>query len=372
MASSSSSSLLPASVFNPRRHVGVHAERVSDVASTDFPGHYPGEDHSWNLAAFKENLKVSVKRLSQRSVEFDLVGVDASIANAFRRILLAEVPQIAIEDVFVFNNTSVIQDEVLAHRLGLIPLNVDPHVFDFRKDIPTERNTIVFRLNVTCERGKTPSNGGSPYIHEFVKSGDLEWVPQGEQNDIFGASVPAATNKDIVIAKLRPGQVIEVELHAIKGVGKDHAKWSPVATATYRTHPLILLNPSKPVPPHLAQKFASCFSPGVVKVGADNKVSIDEKHLRKETMSREVLRHKEFDGCVELKRIRDWFIFSVESEGPYTPQSLFPESIKVMRAKIASIREAAEALLADSQDLGSGAAVGNGPDADGDVEMSGL
>ena len=108
-------------------------------------------------------------------------------------------------------------------------------------------------------------------------------------------------------------------------------------------------------------------------------------------MSREVLRHKEFDGCVELKRIRDWFIcaylldgpsmctvltygiVSVESEGPYTPESLFPEAIKVMRGKIASIREAAEALLADSQDLGSGPAPGPGagPDADGDVEMGG-
>ena len=64
---------------------------------------------------------------------------------------------------------------------------------------------------------------------------------------------------------------------------------------------------------------------------------------------------------------------SVESEGPYTPESLFPEAIKVMRSKIASIREAAEALLADSQDLGSGAVVGSGADADadGDVEMGG-
>ena len=109
---SSSSSHLPPSAYNPRRHVGVHAERISDVASTEFPGHYPGEDHSWSLARFKEvstsreyfsppsrspdrtrlqNLKVSVKRLSQRSIEFDLVGVDASIANAFRRILIAEV-----------------------------------------------------------------------------------------------------------------------------------------------------------------------------------------------------------------------------------------------------------------------------------------
>ena len=45
-----------------------------------------------------------------------------------------------------------------------------------------------------------------------------------------------------------------------------------VATATYRLHPLILLNPTKPVPPHLAQKFASCFSPGVVKVSPDGQV----------------------------------------------------------------------------------------------------
>ncbi|KAI0749053.1 hypothetical protein C8Q74DRAFT_1374167 [Fomes fomentarius] len=64
-------------------------------------------------------------------------------------------------------------------------------------------------------------------------------------------------------------------------------------------------------------------------------------------------------------------IYLVESEGPYMPESLFPELIKVMRAKITSIREAAEALLADSQDLGGGVAVANGPDEDGDVEMSG-
>ncbi|KAI0365884.1 insert subdomain of RNA polymerase alpha subunit [Pilatotrama ljubarskyi] len=362
---SSSSSHLPASVFNPRRHVGVHAERISDVASTEFPGHYPGEDHSWDLARFKENLKVSVKRLSQRSIEFDLVGVDASIANAFRRILIAEVPTIAIEDVFVWNNTSVIHDEILAQRLGLIPLNVDPALFSVRLpgDIPYDRNTLVFQLDVECKREK------GAIVNEYVTSGDLKWVPQGEQESVFGDLVPAATNKDIVIAKLRPGQVINMELHAIKGVGKEHAKWSPVATATYRLHPLILLNPSKPVPPHLAQKFASCFSPGVVRVSPNGEVSIDERHLRKDTVSREVLRHKEFEGCVELKRIRDWFIFSVESEGPYAPEALFPEAIKVMRGKIASIRAAADALLADASDPGPAPAPGAGLDADGDVEM---
>lgn len=142
----------------------------------------------------------------------------------------------------MWNNTSVIHDEILAQRLGLIPLNVDPALFSPRLpgDIPYDRNTLVFQLDIECSRGAKGA-----IINEYVTSGDLKWVPQGEQESVFGDLVPTATNKvrlisllirylfslplqDIVIAKLRPGQVINVELHAIKGVGKEHAKWSPV------------------------------------------------------------------------------------------------------------------------------------------------
>ena len=97
--------------FDPRRHVAVNPERVSYVSSTDYPGHYPEEDDAWDLDKFKkvcsffhgaqlvqnvdvrqgQGLTVRVERLSNRSIDFDLVGVDASIANAFRRILIAEV-----------------------------------------------------------------------------------------------------------------------------------------------------------------------------------------------------------------------------------------------------------------------------------------
>ena len=85
---------------------------------------------------------------------------------------------------------------------------------------------LTRRLNVTCERAKKGSS--SPYINEYVKSGDLVWEPQGEQATVFASRPPAATNPDIVLAKLRPGQVIEMELHAVKGLGKEHAKWSAV------------------------------------------------------------------------------------------------------------------------------------------------
>lgn len=58
--------------------------------------------------------------------------MDAPIANALRRIMIAEVPTMAIEKVFVTNNTSVIPDEVLVHRMGLIPIQVDASLFEYR------------------------------------------------------------------------------------------------------------------------------------------------------------------------------------------------------------------------------------------------
>ena len=129
------SSFSSPSNISGRRIVGVHREHVSNVSSTDFPGHYPGEDHlhTFSLDRFRSSLRVNVTRLSQRSIELDLLGVDASIANAIRRALIAEVPTMCIENVYIMNNTSVVQDEVLAHRLGLIPLNVHPDLFTFRE-----------------------------------------------------------------------------------------------------------------------------------------------------------------------------------------------------------------------------------------------
>ncbi len=92
----------------------------------------------------------------------------------------------------MWNNTSVIHDEILAQRLGLIPLNVDPALFSPRLpgDIPYDRNTLVFQLDIECSRGAKGA-----IINEYVTSGDLKWVPQGEQESVFGDLVPTATNK---------------------------------------------------------------------------------------------------------------------------------------------------------------------------------
>lgn len=66
-------------------------------------------------------------------MEFDLIGVDASVANALRRIMISEVPTMAIENVYMYNNTSVMHDEILAHRLGLIPIFADAREFEIKQ-----------------------------------------------------------------------------------------------------------------------------------------------------------------------------------------------------------------------------------------------
>lgn len=72
--------------------------------------------------------------MEDMEMEFDLIGIKPAIANAFRRLMLSEVPSMAIEKVYVYNNTSIIQDEVLAHRMGLIPLKADPRLFEYKSD----------------------------------------------------------------------------------------------------------------------------------------------------------------------------------------------------------------------------------------------
>jgi DNA-directed RNA polymerase I and III subunit RPAC1 len=155
--------------------------------------------------------------------------------------------------VYVWNNTSVIVDEVLAHRIGLVPLNVDPALLDAKDgrasaafshpllsltrppaadDPATDRNTLVFRLQATCTRNPSAPKGSIDpaelFVGHEVTAGELVWAPAGDQAAVFGARAPAPTNPHIVLDKLRPGQELDIELHAVKGVGKDHAKFSPV------------------------------------------------------------------------------------------------------------------------------------------------
>ncbi|KAF7815994.1 DNA-directed RNA polymerases I and III subunit RPAC1 [Senna tora] len=313
-----------------------------------------GVDNSIRLDNFRQNFKVQVNRLTEDDIEFDMIGIDPALANAFRRILIAEVPTMAIERIYMANNTSVIQDEVLSHRLGLIPIGADPRLFEYPENAgneKNEKNTIVFKLHVRCERQQ-------PRI--TVKSNELKWLPNGSElpsEDIkpnssskpktftsfscsqdslpeFSGNPIAPRNLDIILAKLGPGQEIELEAHAVKGIGRTHAKWSPVATAWYRMLPEVVL--LKEVEDELAEELKNKCPVGVFDIediGKGRKRATVARP-RSCTLCRECIRGgKEWEDRVALRRVKDHFIFTVESTGALPPEVLFTEAVKILEEK---------------------------------------
>lgn len=306
---------------------------------------------------------------------FEIIGCDTSFANALRRILLAEVPTVALEYVYMWNNTSLIHDEVLAHRLGLVPLNVDARLFDPMEEgeDATDRNTVVFQMKVTCPRGpaKKASKGtdesemevepgvlknaemdkaalaaarkeavetpGRPYT-KHVYSGDLVWMPQGDQEQRFPEGIKPV-HQDILLAKLRPGQEIELEAHGRVGIGRDHAKFSPVATACYRLHSEITL--IEPVFDEDAEDLVHIYEPGVFELIPSTvpgkRVEAKVCNAYACTMSRNYMRNPTLAKAVKMTRIPNHFIFSVESVGMQKPGVLVAEALRVLQRKCAAL-----------------------------------
>lgn len=176
----------------------------------------------------------------------------------------------------------------------------------------------------------------------------MNFTPTGRQAEIFSDdSAIQPVNPDILIAKLRPGQAINLSMHCIKGLGADHAKFSPVATATYRLLPHIEI--TRPIVGELANKFARCFPAGVItevpvtKEEASRAGSGYEGHEGEnkavvanpfnDTVTREVLRYDELKDKVKLGRVRDHFIFNVESTGQFDSDDLFIQSVKALKVK---------------------------------------
>jgi DNA-directed RNA polymerases I and III subunit RPAC1 len=285
------------------------------------------------------------------------------------------VPTLAIEQVFVNNNTSVLADEVLAHRLGLIPLQGSISGLDatdvFLKpdednnvvgSKPADYNTITMSLRVRCtyneSADKDERDKKKRFHHSNVYARDLVFHPVGRQAERFKNDPVRPVNPDVLIVKLRPGQIVDMDLHCIKGLGMDHAKFSPVATATYRLLPKIDI--TKPILGIDAAKFQACFPDGVIGIervtakeantqgsgyeGHEGKEKAVVKDAFSDTVSRECLRHDEFKDKVKLGRVQDHFIFSVESTGQYPSTNLVLKSLKVLRIKALTLKRALDVL----------------------------
>lgn len=108
---------MPASSSDQRPRIMLEEHKIKEAALD-----YGFSDEIFTIEGFKKSLKIKIVNKTENELEFDIIGVTPAFANSFRRIMICEVPSMAIEKVHISNNTSIIQDEILAHRLGLIPL----------------------------------------------------------------------------------------------------------------------------------------------------------------------------------------------------------------------------------------------------------
>jgi DNA-directed RNA polymerase I and III subunit RPAC1 len=145
-------------------------------------------------------------------------------------------------------------------------------------------------------------------------------------------------HEDIILAKLRPGQSLEVECHVIKGIGASHAKWSPVATASYRLMPKVEI--MAPLRGAEAQALVDKCPLNVFDIEdmGNGEKGVTVARVRNCTMCRECIREPGWDEeKVRLSRVRDHFLFTIESTGVYTPADLFRECVKVLASKCQTI-----------------------------------
>jgi len=292
---------------------------------------------NWTTEVFDKMTDIEIKLKTNEELVFDMKGVDPTIANTLRRIMIAEVPTMAIETVIINQNTSVIPDEVLAHRLGLIPILADANDF-IEKKLEEEfngQNSMKFTLKVKCY---TDKNG--KIINENVFSKDLIFVPQDQQEQKFYNNQSkkysiGLVHDDILINKLVPGMELDLECYCVKGIGRVHAKWSPVCTAYYRL--INKINILEEIKGEDAEELKKLCPKGVFVI--NKKGNAEVGNIRDCTSCRECIRQEKFKNLIELGKVADHYEFHIESVGMYKPESIFFRAIDVLKEKIKTWHE---------------------------------
>ena len=159
---------------------------------------------------------VDILKRTDEKIVIKFNNVPRQYVNAIRRTSISEVPTLAIDDVVILENSSVMHDEAIAHRLGLVPLqtNLDrfvmPHDCDCKSTLGCSKCRVLLVLDSEAnEKTKVVTSGELVSEDELIKP----------------------VSKDIPIIALAPGQKLKFEAYARLGIGRDHAKWQPTSAA---------------------------------------------------------------------------------------------------------------------------------------------
>lgn len=157
-------------------------------------------------AGGESKMRVKNFKKEENRISFNVGGVDVWMVNILRRIIISEVPVMAIEKVTFYDNASIMNDEFLAHRLGLLPLKTDLKTYNRIKDCTCKgkgcgKCTTIFTLD---------AKGHKTVYAGDMKSKDPKVVP------VYGKTP---------LVKLGESHHLEFEAVAQLGTGKDHMKW---------------------------------------------------------------------------------------------------------------------------------------------------
>ncbi len=151
-------------------------------------------------------MKLQIVEKGNSEIKFVAEGIQPSFANELRRIMTNETPTMAIEYVDFVKNDSALNDEIVANRLGQVPLKFEKKLYNITKSCKCDgKGCSLCQVKLSLKK-KGPS---------VVYSGDLK----SKNKDI------APVFDKIPITELFDGQEMEFEAIATLGVGKEHTKW---------------------------------------------------------------------------------------------------------------------------------------------------
>jgi len=252
-----------------------------------------------------------LKLLSMEKEKVVFIVDDIVLANTLRRLITDEVPVMAIEDVEFIKNGSALYDEILAHRLGLIPLKTDLKHYNKRKDCKCEgKGCVLCTCTLTLD-----IEGPCTVYAEDLKTKDPNVKP------IF---------PKIPIVKLLKDQKLELNATAVVGSGKEHSKFIP-AHVYYRYYPIIKLD----------------------NIEDEKVVSVCPKHVYKIVGKKvQVVNEIACDMCLACKELSDKItiegdknriLFTLEPFGQLTPKEILLEALETLNKKLTKLKKVVEA-----------------------------
>jgi DNA-directed RNA polymerase subunit D len=259
-------------------------------------------------------VEIQILEKTDDFMRFIVRGVNVPLVNALRRIMLTEVPTMAIDEVVILENSSILHDEILAHRMGLIPLKTDLDSYNLPEECKceSELGCNLCRSNLTLEAEATDKT-------TTVYSGDLK----SENPDITPVS------GKIPIVKLAPEQRVNLEAYARLGKGKNHAKWQPVSMCTYMYLPKIKVDLER------CDACGKCVEVCPEEVLVDMAEGIKTQEVINCTLCMDCA-----DACpqdppaLEISWDKEAFIFKIESTGALPAERILIEALKILDKKL--------------------------------------